>query len=162
MAHDGQNDHQMNQYSLSLKKGHGIHKDGLILLKEILVSPLVNVWGLQSKEPVNILQIDKRMQLKKLTNKKKVQHFLWNIGEKAKSVLCSRVDHVQTTVYNLGSMDLCLNSFLSFLQAFVASLILRRSLRKTKLWRLVSLLNHFLHNSYESPPALGSWLILWS
>ena len=42
------------------------------------------------------------------------------------------------------------------------TLILRRSLRKTNLWPLVSLLNHCLHNSYESPPALGSWLILWS
>ena len=40
--------------------------------------------------------------------------------------------------------------------------ILRRSLKKTMLWPLVSLLNHCLHNSYESPPALGSWLILWS
>ena len=40
--------------------------------------------------------------------------------------------------------------------------MLRRSLKKTKLWPLVSLLNHCLHNSYESPPALGSWLILWS
>ena len=38
----------------------------------------------------------------------------------------------------------------------------RRSLRKTKLWPLVSLLNHCLHNCYESPPLLGSWLILWS
>ena len=37
--------------------------------------------------------------------------------------------------------------------------ILRRSLRKTKLWPLASLLNHCLHNCYESPPALGSWLV---
>ena len=40
-------------------------------------------------------------------------------------------------------------------------LILRRSLRKTKWWPLVSLLKHCLHNCYESPPALDSWLILW-
>ena len=41
-------------------------------------------------------------------------------------------------------------------------LCLRRSLRNTNLWLLVSVVNNCLHNSYESHPALGSWLKLWS
>ena len=70
--------------------------------------------------------------------------------------------HRQKGIYTLKIFKWSLFIFFFSIGDCVWISKLRRSLRKTKLWQLVSLLNHCLHNCYESPPALGSRLILWS